>query len=115
MAGSYSGAGIAVEIFVKQNQVTPVWVGLELFEITEHRSAPSLILEKYVRHATRQFSRYFPQGHHLSRSGWELDFEVVAQVVMKLLKRFNEQVVHREPNGATPVGVAAEQSGRRLA
>src|SRR6266567_6836495 len=34
---------------------------------------------------------------------------------MKLLKRLDEQVVHREPNGAAPVGIATEQPGRRFA
>src|SRR5207248_5093166 len=38
------------------------------------------------------------------------DFEVVAQVMMKFLQRLNEKIVHREPNGATPVRIASEQA-----
>src|ERR1700747_1898265 len=34
---------------------------------------------------------------------------------MKFLKRLDEQVVHREPNGTAPIGVTAEEPGRRLA
>jgi hypothetical protein len=79
MARPYSGSRVTMELLVKEDQVTPVWVGLKLSEIPKHRPVTSLILKEYVRHTARQFSRYLPQGHHLSRSGWELDFEVVAQ------------------------------------
>ena len=61
MAGAHAGAGVAVEIFVKEDQVTPVGVSLELFEIPEYRSAAILILEENIGHAARQFSRDFPQ------------------------------------------------------
>src|ERR1700751_5871024 len=90
-------------------------IGLELLEIPEHRATTILILQEYVRHTVRQFSRYFPKGHRLSGSSWELNLEVVTKIVMKLLKQLDEQVVHREPNGAAPVGVAPKQSRRRLA
>src|SRR2546427_3856314 len=83
-----------------------MWVGLELFEISEHRPATSLILKKYACHPARQFAGYLPQGHHLSRSSRELDFEVVAEVVVKFLQRLDEQVVRRKPDRAAPVGVA---------
>src|SRR5215831_3387616 len=86
MAGSHSSTRVAVEVFVKQDQVAPMWVGLEPFEIPEHRSAATLVLEEDVRHAARQFSSYVPKGHHLSRSSRKLNFEVVAKVVMKLLQ-----------------------------
>src|SRR5437660_6178823 len=92
-----------------------MWVGLELFEISEHRPATSLILKKYACHPARQFARYLPQVHHLSRSSRELDFEVVAEVVVKLLQRLDEQVVRREPDRAAPVGVATKQPCRRFA
>src|SRR5207302_5964994 len=96
-----SSSRVTMEVLVKQDQVTPVWVGLELFEISEHRPATSLILEKYACHPARQFARYLPQVHHLSRSSRELDFEVVAEVVVKLLQRLDEQVVRREDRKST--------------
>src|SRR5271169_4441015 len=103
VARSNSGSRIAVEVLMKQNQVAPVRIGLELFEITEHRPAAIFIAKKNVRHPARKFSRYLPQGHHLSRSGGELNLKVVAKVVMKLLERLDQQVVQRKPNRATPV------------
>ena len=104
-----------MEVFVKQDQVAPVRVGLELFEISEYRPAAVFVLQKDAGHAARQFARHFPQVHHLSGTGGELDFEIVAQVVMKLLQRLDQQIIHREPDRPTPVGIAAEQSGGRLA
>src|SRR5438309_12012505 len=92
-----------------------MWVGLELFEISEHRPATSLILKKYACHPARQFARYLPQVHHLSRSSRELDFEVVAEVVVKFLQRLDEQGVRREPDRSAPIGIAAKQRCRRFA
>src|SRR5712691_6760904 len=112
MAGPDSGPGITVEVFVKEHQIAPMWVRLKLLQFSEHRPAALLILKEYARHTARQFSRHFPQGHHLSRPGRELDLELVPEVVMELLERLDQQVVHREPDRSTPVGVPAEQSGR---
>src|SRR5271166_2194160 len=103
VARSNSGSRIAVEVLMEQHQVTPVRIGLELFEIAEHRAATIFIAKENVRHAARKFSRDLPQSHHLSRSRWKLDLKVVAQVVMELLERFDQQVVRRKPNGAAPV------------
>ena len=50
----------------------------------------------------------------LPRAGRAFDLEVVAEVVMELLQRFDQQEVHREPDRPAPVGIAAEQSGARI-
>src|SRR5690349_8294996 len=42
--------------------------------------------------------------------GGAFDFEVFAVVVMKLLQGFDEQIVHRKPNGAAPIGIPSEQT-----
>src|SRR5262249_34467711 len=39
---------------------------------------------------------------------------IVAVIMMKLLKRFDQQIVNRKPNRAAPVGVAAKNSTLRL-
>src|SRR5437667_12491578 len=115
MAGPNSSSRVTVEVLVKENQIAPMWVGLELFEISEHRPATSLVLEKYACHPARQFARYLPQGHHLSRSSRELDLEVVAEVVVKVLHRLDEQVVRRKPDRAAPVEVTTKQTCRDVA
>ena len=47
-------------------------------------------------------------------AGWALDLEVVTQEIMELLKRFDDQEIDREPDGPSPVRVAAEEPGLRL-
>ena len=44
MAGAHSCTGVAVKVLVKQDQVTPVRIGLELLKIPVYRPATSLIL-----------------------------------------------------------------------
>ena len=43
-----------------------------------------------------------------ARAGRTLDLKFIAVVVMKLLQRFDDQEIHREPDGAAPIGIAAE-------
>src|SRR5438128_11232570 len=97
MAGPNSSSRVTVEVLVKPNQIAPMWVGLELFEISEHRPATSLIRKIYASHPARPFARYLPQVHQLSRSSRELDFEVAAEVVVKRLQRLHQQVGRGQP------------------
>src|SRR5271165_1189189 len=60
VTGSDSCSRVAVEVLVKQDQIPPVWVGLEFFQIPEYRSMAFLVLEEDIRHAARQFSRHLP-------------------------------------------------------
>ena len=39
MTGAHSGTRVAVEILVKENQVAPMRVHLELFQVAEYRTA----------------------------------------------------------------------------
>ena len=61
------------------------------------------------RQPARQFRRHLPEVHHLPRAGRAFHLEIVAEVVVELLQRFDQQVVDREPDRPAPVGVAAEQ------
>src|SRR5271166_6583438 len=108
MACSYPRSRIAVEVFVEQNQIPPVRIGLEFLKTSEHRPAALFIAQKDVGHAARQFSRYIPQGQHGSRSRWKFDLEVVAEIVVKFLQRLHQQVIRWKPDGAAPVRIAAE-------
>src|SRR5438094_6106572 len=92
-----------------------MWVCLKLLQIAEHGATSPRVLQEYACHAARQFARYLPQVHHLSRSSRELDLEVVAEVVVKFLQRLDEQVVRREPDRSSPIGIAAKQPCRRFA
>src|SRR2546425_7609831 len=98
MAGSDSGARVTVKVLVKEHQVAPVRVGLELFEVAENWPVAVLVAQKGAGQPTRQFSCHLPQRHHLPRPGGALDFEVLSQIVMELLQRLDQQEIYREPN-----------------
>src|SRR5882762_4841325 len=50
----------------------------------------------------------------MTRAGGELHLEAVAQVVVELLERLDHEVVHRKPDRAAPVRVAAEEAAFRF-
>src|ERR1017187_9278790 len=113
MAGAHSGTGIAVEVFVKQKQVAPMRVRLELVQVAKYRPEALFVTKKDVCHAPRQLTRHVPQRLHISRSSREFDFEIVTEIVVELLQGLDQEKIHREPDGATPVRIASEYSGRR--
>src|SRR6202166_3836227 len=77
MTGAQARAGVAVEVLVKENQVSPIRVRLELLQVAEYRSVALFVTKKDACHPARQFTRYVPQRCHVSRSSRELDFEIV--------------------------------------
>src|SRR5580698_3053802 len=115
MTGSQTGAAVSIKVLVEQHEVAPVWIGLELFEFTENRTPTVFIAKKYPRQPAGELGRYFPQRQHFPTSGRELNLKIVPQIVMKLLERFNQQIVQWEPHRSSPVGVSAEQPGGRFA
>src|SRR4029077_7762915 len=104
----------AVEVFVEKDQIAPVGIGLKLLHTPKHGTAAVVALQEYAGHAARRFSRPLPQSEHPPRPGGALYLEILAQVVMELLQRFDQQVVHRKPDRTAPVRVAAEQPGGGL-
>ena len=51
----------------------------------------------------RKFVRDFFEMHELPGAGRAFDFEIIAVVMMKLLERFDQEVIDREPNRTAPV------------
>src|ERR1700735_3501054 len=115
MTGAHPGTGIAVEVFVKENKVTPVRVSLGYFQVPKYRPAALFVTKKDVCDPPRQLTRHLPQRLHVSRSSRELDFEVVTEIVVEFLQGLDQQKIHREPDGAAPVRIASENSSRRFA
>src|SRR5690348_1035964 len=62
----------------------------------------------------RDLGGHFPQSHVNARAGGTLHFEIVSQVVMEFLERFDQEIVDREPDGPAPIRVATEKSGAGL-
>src|SRR5215510_11295605 len=114
MARANARAVVPVEVFVKQRQIAPMRIALKLFRAAVNRSAPVFAAQEDTRESTRNLIRYFPQIHEPAGAGWAFDFEIIAQVVMKLLQRLDQQEVDREPDRAAPIRVAAEQPRTRF-
>ena len=85
VTGSNSSARVSVKVFVKEDQVAPGSGGLKLFQVSENRPSALFVSHEDAGQAARQFARHFPQSHHFSRPGRELNFEIPAQVVVELL------------------------------
>src|SRR5215813_12259378 len=108
MARANASTGIAMEVLVKKDETVPVGIVLELRSFSIHRPLALLVAHENLRQPTRKLCRDLPEGHHVPRARWKLNFEVVAQVVVKSLQRFDQEKVDRKPDGTTPVGIPAE-------
>ena len=95
----------------RSRQCGSVW---NFVEIAEYRPAALFVLQEDAGQAAREFGRHFPQVHHVPEPVGNSTLKSVAQVVMELLQRLDQQKIHREPDRSAPVGVAAEQSGGRF-
>src|SRR5207244_2906063 len=62
----------------------------------------------------RDSGGHSPQVEQPAGAGRALDLQVVAEEVVELLERLDQQVVDREPDRPPPVRVAAEEARRRL-
>src|SRR5689334_5014575 len=103
MAGADAGTVVAVEVLVKEDQIAPVRIVLIAAVLSVHGTAALFVLKEDAREPSRELSRDIPQREVLSRCGRILNFEIVAEVVMELLQRFDDEVVHREPDRPAPV------------
>src|SRR5262245_13709995 len=106
MTGADSGAGIAIEVLVKEHEVVPVRIAPVLFDALEHGTCAVAITQEDARKPSRKVGCDLFERHQLAGTCRTLDLEVVAEVVMELLERFDQQVVDRKPDRPTPVRIA---------
>src|SRR5207249_1311238 len=78
VAGTNAAAGVAVEIFVEENQVFPGWVMGEAIVAAVARSAASGVGEEDLGEADFQFVGDLLQVHQMARAGRTFDFQAVA-------------------------------------
>src|SRR6266545_5588011 len=109
-----AGAVVAMEVFVEEDQVPPVRIGLEHLEAAVHRAPAVRTDEEDAGEAPRQVGRHVPEGHRLPGARGHLDLQLAAEEVVEALQRLDDEEVHREPDGPPPVRVAAEEPGGRL-
>src|SRR5262249_56913929 len=100
---------VAAEVLTERDQVAPVGILAEARIIGVARPAAVGVGDEEVREAPGELLRDLPEVHRASRASGALDAQAVAVEVMVALERLDEQVVHREPDRAAPVRVAAEE------
>ena len=114
MAGSYPGAVVAVEIFMKGDEIAPVGIGLKFLRCAEDRPAFIRPAQKDPHQPPGDFARNLPQISHPAGTRRALHLVAIAQIEMKFLQGLDEQEIDREPDRSTPVRVAAEEAGGGL-
>src|SRR5437667_12856375 len=69
MARADAGAVVAVEVFVKPDEVPPVGVGLELGDAPVDRPSPVRRAQENTGQASGELSRHVPEGRAGTRPG----------------------------------------------
>src|SRR5579864_2656937 len=103
-------ARVAVEVLVKEHVVPEVRVVLYPGVVSQDGALAFRVAQEQPRQARRELARHLLYREIPARSRGALDLEVIAVVVVKLLKRLDDQVIHRHPNRPAPVRVPAEKS-----
>src|SRR5215469_7796589 len=103
MACTYTSAGVSIEVLVKKNQLVPIGIRLEFLNAPIDRPLACRISQEYLRESARKLRGDIPQPEHVSCPCRELNFEIVAEVMMELLQRFDEKKIDRKPDRPAPV------------
>src|SRR5467141_1720588 len=111
VAGPEARSVVAVEILVEERHAAPVWIALELLRAAEDWSAAVGAGEEEATQASRDVGSHAPQAHETARAGGARDLEIVAEEVMVLLQRLDDEEVDGKPHGPAPVGFSPKGSG----
>src|SRR4030095_6421360 len=103
-----------MKVFVERNEIAPIGISLKSFRSAENSTSLVVITQENPRQPLRDLTGDFPKRQHLTRTDRTFDFEVFAEVMMKLLERFDHQIVQRKPDRTTPIRVTTKQSRARL-
>src|SRR5882724_1924736 len=110
MAGAESRPIVAIKVFVEEDKVFPVRIILKNLKSASNGTAATRIAKENMNEPAGDFSRHLPQIGFLRRMRRALYLEVLAVVMVKLLQRFDEQIVYREPDGPAPIRIAAKEA-----
>src|ERR1700674_1090804 len=114
VARSQACAIVTVKILVEQNQVFPVRVVLKALDAPGDRPAAVFPSNENMNESPGNLRGHFPKVRFPGRAGRAFDFEIFAIIVVKLLQRFDQEIVQRKPDGAAPVRIAAKESAGGL-
>ena len=100
MACAKTAAGFAVEVFVEQNQITPVGVGAVFFNTSMTRALAMFIRQEDAREPARKLVRNFLECKHFPRTYWTLYFQLIAVEMVVAFECFDDEVIDWEPDRA---------------
>ena len=78
LTGADAVTVVAVEIFVKQQMVTPIGIALEFLGSAKNRTPASFVAEENPGQPIGDFASDLEKVHQLAGASWALDFEFVA-------------------------------------
>src|SRR5437899_5386772 len=107
VAGPDARAVVAVEVFVEEDQVAPVRVTLKFLGPPVDGTAPVLVAEEDSREAPLDLAGDRPEVEHGPVARRARHLGRIAVEVVELLERLDQQIVHREPDGAPQIGRAS--------
>src|SRR5207249_7354539 len=105
-----AAAIVAVEIFVEEDVVLEIGVGLQLCILSENGTPPVSTAKKKLYEAATQLISDFVEREHNSRSSRAVDPQPITIELMEAAQVFDQQIVDRHPNRTAPIRVAAKQS-----
>src|SRR5262245_32207223 len=103
MRGAETGAVVRMKIFVKQVPLSLLRRAEPGLSRSRKRRFAILIAHPDFDQAIGKFVRDLLQGYEISGAGRTFHFEIVAVVMVKLLERFDQEIVDWEPDRAAPV------------
>ena len=96
---------------MEQHQVPPVRVlGVAVVRAVTG-ATPSRIRKEETGQPATQVVSDLLEIEHPAGASWAFHAQTVAVEVMVAFQRLDQQIIDREPHGAAPVGVAAEEAG----
>ena len=84
MAGPTTAAGVAVEVFMEGNQITPVGIIVEQLAVAKDRPFALVITQENARQSTPHLYGNFIQIPHLTRARRAFNEERIAVVLVVL-------------------------------
>src|SRR5260370_127952 len=115
MAGPQAAPGFTVEVFIKQNEVTPMRVAGVLVDLAVTWAFATFVRQKNTGKPERKFVRHFLERQHVSGADGTFHLERFAIEQVITLERFDDEKVDRKPNRPAPVRVATEKITRSFA
>ena len=108
MGGPEAPTIIGVKVFKEEEIIFEMRIGRQFRMTLEHWPLAVWADQKNRGDPARYLVGHGFEGEHLTRARWAFDEEIVAIIMVKLADGFDEEKVNRHPDGASPVGISAE-------